>query len=135
MRYMLLIYTKEDEMAQISDQQRQEIMDGHFKVMEETRAKGILEAAEPLSRTNTATTVRVQNGKPLIIDGPFAETREQLAGYYILDCKDLDEAISYASRIPTCCGGSYGCVEVRTLPGLPSAVPAGEVETVSSSNG
>ena len=135
MRYMLLIYTKEDEMARNSDQQRQEIMQGHFKVMKETRAKGILEAAEPLSRTNTATTIRLQNGKPLIIDGPFAETREQLAGYYILDCKDLDEAIGYASRIPTSCGGTCGCIEIRTLPGLPSAVPTNEAEAVTSRNG
>jgi hypothetical protein len=135
MRYMLLVYTKEDEMALNSDQQRQEIMQGHWKVMEETRAKGILEGAEPLSGTKMATTVRLQNGKPLVIDGPFAETREQLAGYYILNCKDLDEAIGYAAQIPTCCGGRYGCIEIRPLPGLPSAQPAAEAETLTSRNG
>jgi hypothetical protein len=135
MRYMLLVYTREDEMALNSDQQRQEIMQGHLKVMEETRARGILEGAEPLSGTKTATTVRLQNGKPLVTDGPFAETREQLAGYYILDCKDLDEAIGYAARIPTSCGGRYGCIEIRPLPGLPSARPATESEALTSRNG
>lgn len=119
MRYMLLIYTREDAMAQRSPEETQKIMEAHWELMDDTRRKGILEGVEPLARTSTATTVRVQNGKPLITDGPFAETREQLAGYYILNCKDLDEAISYAARIPTCCGGTEGCIEIRPLPGLP----------------
>ncbi len=62
-----------------------------------------------------ATTVRVQNGKVLVTDGPFAETKEQLAGYYILDCKDLDEALEWAAKIPISCGGASGCVEVRPI--------------------
>jgi len=113
MRYMLLIYTKEDEAARRSNEEMQQIMNGHRALMEETRSKGILENAEPLATTETATTVRMQNGKRLVTDGPFAETREQLAGYYILNCKDLDEAIVYASKIPTACGGLTGCVEIR----------------------
>src|SRR2546429_8366058 len=87
--------------------------------MAEASQKGILEGAEPLRPTTTATTVRPQHGKSIVLDGPFAETKEQLAGYYILDCKDLDEAISYAARIPTACGGKPGCIEIRALPGLP----------------
>jgi hypothetical protein len=59
--------------------------------------------------------VRHENGKPLVTDGPFAETKEQLGGYYIIDCKDLDEAISWASKIPTHCGGGRGCIEVRPI--------------------
>lgn len=113
MRYMLLIYTKEDEAARRSSEDMQQAMNRHRALMDETRSKGILENAEPLATTETATTVRMQNGKILVTDGPFAETREQLAGYYILNCKDLDEAIMYASKIPTACGGLHGCVEIR----------------------
>jgi hypothetical protein len=62
----------------------------------------------------------MEGGKPLVLDGPFAETKEQLAGYYILDCKDLDEAIGWAAKIPTACRGGEGCVEIRPIMGLPS---------------
>ena len=122
MRYMLLIYTREDEMARRSQEEKQQVMNGHLAVMQEARARGVLESAEPLANTSTGTTVRMQNGSPIITDGPFAETKEQLAGYYILDCKDLDEAIGWAAKIPTACGGSEGCVEIRPL----QAVPASE---------
>jgi hypothetical protein len=115
MRYMLLIYTKEDTVAAASQQEMAMIASGHATVMAEARAKGVLQGAEPLAPTTTATTVRLQDGKTVIIDGPFAETKEQLAGYYILECKDLDEAIGWASKIPTACGGLQGCVEIRPL--------------------
>ena len=100
MRYMLLIYSSERTDAQTPPEERQAIMDGHRAVMEGTTKAGILRGAEPLHPTSTATTVRIQNGQPVTTDGPFAETKEQLAGYYILDCKDLDEAISWAPRFP-----------------------------------
>jgi hypothetical protein len=115
MRYMLLIYTKEDAARAASEEQQKEIMAGHQAVMAETSARGIFKTADPLYPTATATTVRTQNGKVLTIDGPFAETKEQLAGYYILDCKDLDEAIAWATKIPTGCGGMDGCVEIRPI--------------------
>jgi hypothetical protein len=83
--------------------------------MAETSRRGILKGADPLQPTSTATTVRTQDGKVLVIDGPFAETKEQLAGYYILDCQNLDEAIDWASKIPTACGGREGCIEIRPL--------------------
>src|SRR5690349_7756763 len=95
------------------------VKQAHWEVIEETTRKGILQGCEPLAPTRTATTVRVQNGAVLTTDGPFAETKEQLAGYYILDCKDLNEAIGYAARIPSACGGKQGCIEIRALPGLP----------------
>jgi hypothetical protein len=88
---------------------------GHRKVMDEATRKGILIGAEPLAPTSTATTVRMQNGKPLVTDGPFAETKEHLAGYYIMDCDNLDEAIEWASKIPTQCQGRQGCIEIRPL--------------------
>jgi hypothetical protein len=94
------------------------MMEGHWAVMDETSRRGIYRGAEPLHPTSTATTVRVQNGRVLTTDGPFAETKEQLAGYYILDCKDLDEAIAWAAKIPTCCGGGEGCIEIRPLRAL-----------------
>ena len=87
--------------------------------MDEAKRKGVFIAAEPLQPTTTATTVRMEDGKPLILDGPFAETKEQLAGYYILDCDNLDEAISWAAKIPTSCKGGEGCIEIRPIADLP----------------
>jgi hypothetical protein len=113
MRYILLIYSKEEEAA--NPEELSAAAAGHRAVMDETNRRGILRAAEPLEPTSTATTVRMQNGKALIIDGPFAETKEQLAGYYILDCQDLDEALAWAAKIPTACVGGAGCVEVRPI--------------------
>jgi hypothetical protein len=123
MRYMMLIYSRESEEPMPREEDRQ-IREGHRVVMEEAARLGILHAAEPLAPTALATTVRNENGKVTITDGPFAETKEQLAGYYILDCKDLDEALEWASRIPTGCAGRTGCVEVRPFR-TDSPVPAG----------
>ena len=102
-------------MERLSPEEDRRIRAGHWAVMDETEKRGIFRGAEPLKPTSTATTVRIHNGKPLITDGPFAETKEQLAGYYILDCKDLDEAIAWAAKIPTACQGGEGCIEVRPI--------------------
>jgi hypothetical protein len=119
MRYMMLIYSKEMEGGMPPGEDEQ-LRAAHWAVMDAASRKGILLGAEPLSPTSTATTVRMQDGKPLITDGPFAETKEQLAGYYILDCENLDEAIEWAARIPTACRGRSGCIEIRPMPGLPT---------------
>jgi hypothetical protein len=129
---MLLIYRREEELAQLTEQQKQETINAVHDLLDESRARGILEGAEPLARTSTATTVRVQSGRTLITDGPFAETREQLAGYYIVNLNSLEEAIAYAARIPVC-GGRGGCVEVRELPGLPARVEETAGQAVSAS--
>jgi hypothetical protein len=121
MRYMLLVYTREDAIARSSQEEMKQVMHGHGAVMQEARARGVLESAEPLANTSTATSVRLQDGTPIITDGPFAETKEQLAGYYILDCKDLDEAVAWAAKIPTACGGLQGCVEIRPLQAIPAS--------------
>ena len=113
MRYMLLVYTQEANNATPEDVAQ--VFNGHLAVQEETRRRGIFRAAEPLQTTASATTVRVQDGKVLVTDGPFAETKEQLAGYYILDCADLDEALEWAAKIPSACGGATGCIEVRPI--------------------
>ena len=119
MRYMLLVYSREADRARMTPEQGREITAGHWEVMNETTKRGILRGAEPLKPTSTATTVRVRDGKPLITDGPFAETKEQLAGYYILDCKDLNEAIEWAAKIPTACQGGEGCIEIRPIAEVP----------------
>jgi hypothetical protein len=118
MQYIMLIYTQET--AERSREEMQIVNDTHWAIMDEGRKNGVLRAAQPLKPVNTATTVRVQNGKALTTDGPFAETKEQLAGYYIFECQNLDEAIDWAARIPSACGGASGCIEVRPLADLPS---------------
>jgi hypothetical protein len=113
MRYMMLIYSREDDSA--TPEQLQQVAASHGAMMEEAARRGIFRAAEPLAPSSTATTVRTEEGRVLLTDGPFAETKEQLAGYYILDCKDLDEAIEWAAKIPTGCQGAPGVVEVRPM--------------------
>ena len=126
MRYMMLIYSQENDSA-TTDELRS-VAEGHRAVMEDAARQGVFRAADPLESTVTATTLRRQNGQTLVTDGPFAETKEQLAGYYILECANLDEALAWAARIPTCCFGGPGCVEVRPLRELrmPSVPPVNE---------
>lgn len=118
MRYMFLIYSQETDEPR-RPEELQKIIQGHAAVMEDAGRKGVLLGVEKLKSTNTATTVRFENGVPMTIDGPFAETKEQLAGYYILECKDLDEAIEWGKRIPTICQGREGCIEIRPVDVLP----------------
>jgi hypothetical protein len=131
MRYIMLIYSQETPGA-LTQQEEHEVKEAHWQMISEATRRGVLLGAEPLGPTATATTVRLQNGKPMFTDGPFAETKEQLAGYYIIECKDLDEALEWAAKIPTCCRGLSGCVEVRPLPGLPAR---DEAETAVSVRG
>ena len=113
MRYMLLIYTSENEGATEEDLQRTAA--AHAEIWRDAERLGVFVAAAPLHSPRAATTVRQEGERVVMLDGPFAETKEQLAGYYILDCEDLDEAIGWAARIPTQCGGAKGCVEVRPI--------------------
>jgi hypothetical protein len=119
MRYMLLVYSQEDESA--TPAQMQEVAAAHRALIDEAGRRGIFRAADPLAPSATATTVRVQGANVLLTDGPFAETKEQLAGYYILDCQDLDEAIEWAAKIPTSCQGGAGYVEVRPIRQMPQS--------------
>jgi len=137
MRYIMLIYTQEGDREAMSTEEQDAIRNGHSTVINESRKRGALVAVNPLARTSSATTVRVDNGKVLTTDGPFAETKEQLAGYYILECKDLDEAIAWAAKIPSRCGGGQGCIEVRPIqeiPGVPESALklSAELEKVAS---
>jgi hypothetical protein len=119
MRYMMLIYSEESP-AGLAPEERRELRAAHASAIEEARRKGVLVGAEPLAPTTTATTIRMQDGKAMVTDGPFAETKEQLAGYYIIDCENLDQAIDWAAKIPTACKGGQGCIEIRPMPGLPA---------------
>ena len=122
MRYMLLIYSAET--AVHSPEQNQQSMEQHYRVMEEATRKGFLLGAEPLAPTSSATTLRQRDGRKVITDGPFAETKEQLAGYYLLDCPNLDDALEIARQIPTDCLGDAGCIEVRPLRVQPGGLEA-----------
>src|SRR5437899_888784 len=116
MKYMLLIYMDEQAMDQA---ERERCYKESTQLSHELKAKGQYLGASPLQPVSTATTVRVRDGKRLVTDGPFAETREQLGGYYLVEAKDLDSAIGIAGRIP---GAKQGTVEIRPvieLPGLP----------------
>ena len=125
MRYMLLIYL--DEQA-LSESEREECYVESTQLARDLAASGNYLAASPLHPTSTATSVRVREGRRLVTDGPFAETREQLGGYYLVDAKNLDEALGIAARIP---GARKGTVEVRPvieLTGLPESVGERELQ-------
>ena len=117
MRYIMLIYSQEDETA--TREAIGAVAEAHRALLNETQSRGILRGAEPLAASVTATTVRVQAGKVVVTDGPYAETKEQLAGFYILDCENLDEALEWAAKVPTGCQGGAGLVEVRPLRQMP----------------
>ncbi|MCH6255386.1 YciI family protein [Puniceicoccaceae bacterium K14] len=116
MQYLLLIYSEESKSIQASDPRYPGLVEEHRALIKETTDKGILLGAEPLEPTSTATTVRVREEKIQTTDGPFAETKEQLAGYYLIECQNLDEAIEYAARIPNARSGS---IEIRPLMKIP----------------
>ena len=119
MRYMLLIYT--DEQA-LSDAEREQCFGESTELAHHLDASRQYVAAAPLYPTSTATSVRVREGKRLVTDGPFAETREQLGGYFLVDASDLDEAIAIAERIPMSRRGTIEIRPVVELPGLPKPV-------------
>ena len=112
MRYLALIYSEEMDPAAIDPAVMAEVMAEYNQFGNEAGAAGVLRGGEALQPTSTATTIRVRDGQRLTTDGPFAETREALGGYYLLDCSDLDEAIAWASRIP---GAWRGAIELRPI--------------------
>jgi hypothetical protein len=112
MRYLLLIYQDESRYGQMSEAEIEANMGQWFEYTAAITAAGASPGGEALQPTATATSVRDDNGNPLVTDGPFAETREQLGGYYLLDVENLDEAIKWAHR---CAGISNGTVELRPI--------------------
>ena len=112
MQYLLLIYNDEQAWAELPEEQRKAIVAEYGAVAEELRKQNRFKGGAPLHPTSTATTVRVRNDEQLVTDGPFAETKEQLGGYYLIECDNLDQAIEAASRIPAARGGT---IEVRPI--------------------
>ena len=112
MKYMLLIHDDEKAWAKMTDAERQRIYGEYGQFGQQIKDTGHYLAGAQLQPTTTATSVRVRDGKRLVTDGPFAETREQLGGYYVVDVKNLDEAINLAAKIPSV---RTGTIEVRPL--------------------
>jgi hypothetical protein len=112
MEYLLLIYNSEADGKKRSAAEDGQIFQEYMAFTEDLTKSGKNKGGNALDGTSTATTVRVRNGKTVVTDGPFAETKEQLGGYYLVEAKDLDEAISIAARIP---GSKYGSIEVRPI--------------------
>ncbi|HYO81726.1 MAG TPA: YciI family protein [Bryobacteraceae bacterium] len=112
MKYLALVYGNESADLSRPKEEQEKEMQAYFSFTEEIGKAGIMVAGEALHPTSTATTVRIRDGKLTTTDGPFAETREQLGGYYVLECSNLDEAIQWASKIPH---AGYGSIEVRPI--------------------
>jgi len=112
LKYLCLIYDEEKNLAALSGGDREALMGEYFAFTEAIRNSGHYLAGEALQSVQSATTVRIRNGRLSTTDGPFAETKEQLGGFYLIDARDLNEAIQLASRIPS---ARLGCVEVRPV--------------------
>lgn len=112
MRYLALIYTPEPDLGRMSPEDWQAMLAEYDVFGKAGYDAGVIKSGDALQSSETATVVRVRDGQRLTTDGPYAETREQLGGFFILDCADLDEAIAWAARIP---GASIGSVEVRPI--------------------
>jgi len=111
-QYLCLIYSEENQWQKLSKPESDRVLSEYLAYTDDVRRSGHLRGGNPLEPTSAATTVRVRNGRMSTTDGPFAETKEQLGGYYLLEAKDLNEAIQLAARIP---GAKYGCIEVRPI--------------------
>src|ERR1700760_4269720 len=112
MQYLLMIYQNEAEYAKIDAATSKKMLEEYGAFTQSIIQSGAFKAGDRLQPTSTATTVRVRDGKTLVTDGPYAETREQLGGYYLVEAKDLDEANAIAARIP---GAATGTIEVRPV--------------------
>jgi hypothetical protein len=112
MRYLLLICNDESSTGSLSPEEQSAMMAEYGAFANDLGARGVLQGGERLHPTSDATTVQVRDGKVLTADGPFAETKEQIAGYFVVECKDLDEAIEVAATVP---GARNGTIEVRPI--------------------
>lgn len=112
MQYIALIYTKETEETAASPEEQKAVLDAYFAFNAAAKEAGVFIAGDALQPTSMATTVRMREGELLTTDGPFAETKEQLGGYYLLDCENLDQAIEWAAKIPA---AQHGSIEVRPI--------------------
>ncbi len=112
MEYLLLLYSDQSQWAKMSKADQEKGVAAYGAYTEALKKANVYKGSNRLASSTSATTVRLANGKPQVLDGPYAESKEQLAGYYMIDVADLDAAISWASRCP---GASHGTIEVRPL--------------------
>ena len=112
MQYMALIYADEGTWDGLSDDERTSIYDRYRSLADDARAAGVMQGGDELGPTRDATTVRVRDGQTLVVDGPYAEAKEALGGYFLLECSSIDEAVGWAARIPAV---EHGAVEVRPV--------------------
>ena len=112
MQYLLMIYAAESAAPRPGTPEHDKMMQGYTQLAQDLEAKGIMKGGNGLDSVTTATTVRVRNGKAQTLDGPFAETKEQLGGFFLVECKDLDEAIQCAERVPS---AQFGSIEIRPV--------------------
>ena len=112
MQYLLLIHDDEQSWPSLSEEEQRAVIEEYLALSAELRERGAYVGANRLAPTSTASTVRVRDGQEVVTDGPFAETKEQLGGFYMINAKDLNDAIQVASRIP---GAKSGSVEVRPV--------------------
>ena len=119
MQYMLLIYSNENEFGKLGAAERESMLKEYMDFSKSIAQSGNYRAGNELHPITKATTVRVRDKKRLVTDGPFAETKEQLGGYYLIEAKDLDEAVAIAARVPS---ARYGSIEVRPI--IPHEMPS-----------
>ena len=129
MRYLLLIYTEEPT-EPLPEEQAITQGQAYGAFTADIRARGLFQAGEALTPTSTATTVRVRNGQTVTTDGPFAETKEALGGFYLIEARDLDQAIDTAAAIP---GAQHGSIEIRPIMELPEGYAEPPTEAVGAS--
>jgi hypothetical protein len=120
MQYLLMIYQAENAGPTPGTEEFGTMTQGYFQFNQEMEERGLMVGGNPLEPISTASTVRLRDNKSAITDGPFAETKEVLGGYYLLDCKDLDEALECAAKIPT---AKWGSIEVRPIMDLSKFQP------------
>jgi len=112
MQYLLLIYSNEQAMQSLPQEAATQMTAAYMAYAQALKTAGVLQGANRLKRTNAASTVRATGGKTEVLDGPYAETKEQLAGYFLIDVPNLDDALSWAARCP---GAAHGGIEVRPV--------------------
>lgn len=122
MQYMLLIYSDEEGWARMPEAERNGIIQEYFALTSELQERGEYVAGAPLQPTSAATTVRLRDGEQLVTDGPFAETKEQLGGYYLVETESVDEALEWATKIPA---ARHGSIEVRPVMEIPAPAEVG----------
>ena len=120
MQYMLLICGNESAASKMTEEEGKGVMGAYFAYTDALRKAGAYKDGNPLQQTSTASTVRMKNGKSVVLDGPYAESKEQIGGYYVIDVANLDDALAWAAKCPAVAHG--GGVEVRPIMMMPSSI-------------